>query len=89
MNQMKYQVVFKLKNMPRMVLCQVAADTPSAAGREADVLLQKRILPHNFQNLEYAKVLDPFGVDSAILRIDKDKAGNSVPMWLQWLTIHR
>lgn len=83
-----FTVVFKLKNLPQFTLGQAQASLASAAGRQLDQALQQRIMPKNFPNLEYARVLDQQGNVAAELLIKKDAKGESVPVWLQWLNHH-
>ena len=92
-----YQLKFRLENLPgvgniEMVAGECLADSPVAAGKQLESILQNRIGMKKYKYLAEAKIVDGSGKDRAFLQIDKiyNKQTNAyvtTPSWGHWLNV--
>ena len=92
-----YQLKFRLENLPgvgnlEMVAGECLADSPVAAGKQLESILQNRIGMKKYKYLVEAKIVDGSGKDRAFLQINTkfNPVLNTVvnsPAWGTWLNV--
>lgn len=95
-NVKKYQLKFRLENLPgvgtmEMVAGECTADSPTFAGKKLEQFLQTRIGYSKYKYLAEAKIVDMEGKECAFLQIDISKGKDctlSVPHWGTWLMVY-